>query len=310
LSGREGTQAAAAQPSGNGYLLAGGAYAIWGLLPLYFRLLQHVGPVEIVAQRVVWSLALVLVLVAMRTGLPSLWAVLRNRRVIGALAVSAGLIATNWLVYVWAVHNGHVVAASLGYFLNPLVNILLGVVVLGERLRRGQVIAIAVAAIGVAILAMAAVSTLWISLMLAVSFALYGLVRKLTPVAPMRGLAAETILLAPVALAYLVWLAMHGRLAFGADISTSALLVLAGGVTALPLLLFAMAAQLLPLVRLGILQYIAPILQFMIGVAMLGEALSRAQIVSFALIWAGLILFTVDALRAARQERMLRAATA
>ena len=280
------------------------AYGLWGLLPIFFKLLHHVGPVEIVAQRVLWSLILITLLIAVRTGMGALTAVLRDRCVMRALAVSAVMIAANWLTYVWAVNSGHVIAASLGYFLNPLVNVALGVLVLKERLRRGQMIALAVAALGVAILATAALQTLWISVTLAVSFAFYGLVRKVTPVAPMAGLGAETLLLTPLALGWLAWIAMQGTLAFGQDAPTTALLIAAGAVTTVPLILFAVAAQRLPMATLGLLQYLAPTMQFLCGILLFGETLSRGQIVSFGLIWLGLILFAADSYRAARQNQV------
>jgi chloramphenicol-sensitive protein RarD len=293
----------ARQSDRQGFGAAIAAYGLWGLLPIFFKLLHHVGPVEVVAQRIIWSLILIIVLIATRTGIGALTSVLRDRRLVGALAVSAVMIATNWLTYVWAVHADHVIAASLGYFLNPLVNVALGVLVLKERLRRGQMVALAVAALGVVILATAALQTLWISVTLAVSFALYGLVRKLTPVAPMAGLGAETLLLTPLALGWLVWMAMQGTLAFGQDVPTTGLLIAAGAVTTVPLVLFAVAAQRLPMATLGLLQYLAPTMQFLSGVLLFGETLSRGQIVSFGLIWLGLILFAADSYRAARRDR-------
>lgn len=290
--------------SNNGIALAVGCYCIWGMLPLYFKFLHTVSPVEVVAQRIVWSMVLVLVLIALRTGLSSLVAVLRDGKLMKPLTVSACLILVNWLVYVWAVHADHVVAASLGYFLNPLINVVLGVTFLGERLRRGQVMALVIALIGVSILAFAAIDTLWISLVLGLSFGLYGLVRKVTRVAPMRGLAAETTVLAPFALAYLAWIASTGQMAFGTGATVTTLLVLAGAITAMPLLLFAMAAQHLSLSAMGVIQYIAPSIQFLTGILLFDEDLNRGQLFSFLLIWIGLILFTVDSIRAARASRV------
>ncbi|PDH68522.1 MAG: protein RarD [Sphingomonadaceae bacterium MED-G03] len=286
-----------------GLLAAIGAYGLWGLLPLFFRLLHHVDPTEIVTQRVLWSLVLILGILAARGTLPAFRAALGNRRLVLPLAGSAVMIAINWLTYVWAVNDNHVLAASLGYFLNPLVNVLLGVLVLKERLRRAQLLAIAVAAAGVAILAASALTTLWISLTLAFSFAFYGLLRKLTPVAPMTGLGVETALLTPLAIAYLLWEAGHGGIGFGQDVPTTALLILAGGVTTVPLVLFAMAAQRLPMSTLGLMQYIAPTLQFLCGILLLGERLSTGQMLSFGLIWIGLILFASDGIAAARRRR-------
>ncbi|EXS71032.1 MAG: hypothetical protein A2095_16805 [Sphingomonadales bacterium GWF1_63_6] len=284
-----------------------GAYGLWGLLPIFFRLLHHVDPREIVAQRILWSLLLVLILLVLRSGIRPLIDVLKNSRMILALALSAMLIVINWLAYVWAVNDGHIVAASLGYFLNPLVNVALGVLVLKERLRRGQMLAIGCAAVGVAILAASALTTLWISLTLAFSFAFYGLIRKMTPVAPMTGLGVETLLLAPLAVAYLVWEAGHGGIGFGQDMSTSALLIIAGVVTTVPLVLFATAARSLPMATLGVMQYLAPTLQFFCGVVLFGETLSRGQMLSFGLIWVGLILFATDSVKAARRNRVATA---
>lgn len=283
------------------------AYGLWGLLPIFFKLLHAVTPVEVVAQRVIWSLVLIVGVLAARRNLGALGAALRERRIVLPLTASALFIGFNWLVYVWSVNNGHVIAASLGYFLNPLVNVALGVLVLKERLRRGQTIAITIAAVGVAIMAAAAFTTLWISVGLAVSFALYGLVRKLTPVAPMVGLGAETLLLAPLAFAYLLWLWGHGGISLGQDSYTSSLLIFSGALTTVPLILFAMATQRLPLTTLGLIQYLAPTLQFLCGVLLYGEKLTQGQLISFALIWLGLILFATDSLAAARKNRLAAA---
>ena len=287
----------------SGLLAALAAYGLWGLLPIFFKLLHHVGPFELVAQRVIWSLVLILILLAARRALGPLWAALSTPRLLLPLTASSLFIAINWTTYIWAVNDDHVIAASLGYFLNPLVNVALGVLVLKERLRRGQTLAIGVAAIGVAIMAAAALTTLWISIMLALSFAFYGLVRKLTPVAPMAGLGAETLILTPVALAYLGWLSGHGGLAFGQDNFTTVMLVVSGAMTTVPLVLFAVAAHRLPMATLGLLQFVAPLLQFLCGVLLFGETLSHGQIVSFALIWLGLILFASDSMAAARRNR-------
>lgn len=284
----------------NGLIAAMGAYGAWGLLPLFFRLLHHVGAVEIVAQRVIWSLILILVLLAARRGLLPMLALMRDRRILLPLTASALLIAANWLIYVWAVNDGHVIAASLGYFLNPLINVGLGVLLLGERLRRRQAIAIALAAVGVAVMALSAITTLWISFGLAITFAFYGLVRKLTPVAPMSGLGIETLLLIPFALAFI---AFQGHSALGQDVPTTLLLIISGAVTTVPLVLFATAAQRLPMATLGLMQYLAPTLQFLCGVVLFGEKLTHGQMASFALIWIGLILFAADGIASVRRER-------
>lgn len=272
-------------------------------MPLFFRLLHHVDPVEIVTQRIIWSLLLILAILALRGALLPMLAALRDRRLLLSLSLSALFIGINWLTYVWSVNHGHVVAASLGYFLNPLVNVALGVLVLKEKLRPAQVIAIIVASVGVAILATSAMTTLWISLTLAFSFAFYALVRKLTPVAPMTGLGVETLLLTPLAGAYLFWEAGHGGIGFGQDVLTSALLILAGAVTTVPLVLFAVAAHRLPMATLGLMQFLAPTLQFLCGILLLGEKLNLGQVASFGLIWLGLILFVADSVAVARRQR-------
>lgn len=284
----------------SGLIAAMGAYGAWGLLPLFFRLLHHVSAVEIVAQRVIWSLILIFALLAARRSLLPMFALLRDRRILLPLMASALLIAANWLIYVWAVNDGHVVAASLGYFLNPLINVGLGVLLLGERLRRRQALAIAIAAVGVAVMALSAITTLWISFGLAITFAFYGLVRKLTPVAPMSGLGIETLLLIPFALAFI---AFQGHSALGQDGPTTVLLIISGAVTTVPLVLFATAAQRLPMATLGLMQYLAPTLQFLCGVVLFGEKLTHGQMASFALIWVGLILFAADGIASVRRER-------
>ena len=260
-----------------------------------------------VTQRILWSLLLIMGILAARGGMGPFLAILRQPRLLLALAASALFIGANWTTYVWAVNADHVIAASLGYFLNPLVSVALGVVVLKERLRRGQMVAIAFAAAGVTIMAASALTTLWVSIVLAVSFAFYGLIRKMTPVPPMAGLGAETLLLAPLAVAYLAWLSSHGGIGFGRDTTRTALLIVSGAVTTVPLVLFATAAQRLPMATLGLLQYIAPTLQFLCGVLLYGETLSHGQMLSFVLIWVGLLLFATDGITAARRARMATA---
>ncbi|HZV19629.1 MAG TPA: EamA family transporter RarD [Sphingobium sp.] len=289
------TESAARHRAG---LLAGlGAYGLWGLLPIYFKLLPGVSALELVAHRIVWSVVfLAFVVAGYRLG-PALIAVCRQPRLLGALTLTSLLIAINWAVYMWAIETDHIVAGSLGYFLNPLVNVLLGTLVLKETLKRGQFIAVLIAGAGVAILAVGEWQTLWISLSLAASFAFYGLVRKLTPVSAAVGLSVETIILAPVALAYLYWLSTQGTLMFGQGSLLSLGLIGTGAITAIPLMLFARAARSLPLVTLGLMQYIAPSIQFFVGILLYGETLSPERWASFALIWAALVLFVWDSLR-------------
>ncbi|MEO1169126.1 MAG: EamA family transporter RarD [Pseudomonadota bacterium] len=287
-----------------GYAYGIGVYLLWGLVPLYFKLLDHVGAVETVAHRIVWSVGLLLILLAALGKLGSLRATWRNRRTLFALTISAALIAVNWLVYIWAVTNEHMLAASLGYFLNPLLNVVLGTLFLQEKLRPATIIAIALAAIGVAILAWSALDTLWISATLAVSFALYGYVRKITDAGAIEGLTVETALLSPLCIAYLAWLGMSGGLIFGTDIETDMLLIVAALVTSVPLMLFAAAAKRLTLTTLGFIQYIAPSMVFVIGAFVFDEPLNTGQIACFLFIWAGLALFTIDNVRMARAKRI------
>lgn len=301
------TNATTAPPSGlhpdqrTGLAHGLAAYALWGLLPLYFKLLPGVSPFEVVAHRIVWSVAFLVILLGAMRLYPSLVGVLGRRRVVGALTLSALLIAVNWLVYVWAVATDHIVAASLGYFLNPLVNVLIGLLFLKEKLRRGQLVAVLLAAVGVAILAAGEIQTLWISLTLAFSFACYALVRKLVVVPAPVGLAIETLVLTPLALAVLGWFAATGSLVFGRAPSESLLLVGLGALTSIPLILFASAAKRLSLISLGLMQYISPTLQFLSGVLLFGEHLSTERWASFALIWAALALFVTDSLRGIRR---------
>lgn len=273
-----------------------GAYVAWGVLPLYFRLLAAAPPIEIVAHRVIWSLLFLAGLIT----IAGRWARLRaalTARVLGILVVTATLIAANWLIFIWAILGGHVLEASLGYYLNPLFNVLLGVVLLKERLSRAQGAAVLLAAAGVAALASGAAAGLGISLSLALTFGLYGFVRKVAPVEALEGLTLETAILVPVAAGYIMWVrgGLAGFAAF--DAVTDVLLALAGIVTAVPLLLFNAAAKRLPYSTLGFLQYIAPSLQFLLAVAAFGEQVTAAHAICFAAIWAALAIFAIDGIR-------------
>ena len=271
-----------------------GAYVLWGVLPVYWKLLAHVPPLQIVAHRVVWSLA-VLVVVLTAT---SQWARLRSvtsRRVVMLYAFAALLIAINWLVYIWAVVSGFLLEASLGYFITPLVNVLLGVLVLRERLRPFQWVAVVLAAAGVLQLTYVYGATPWIALVLAVTFGLYGLVKKWAPLAATHGMTLETGVVVPIAGIYLIATEYGGEGAFGqASAFTQALLVGGGPMTLLPLLLFASAAQRSSLSALGILQYIAPTMQFLLGAFVFDEPFTRIHLVGYVLVWIGLLVFVVE----------------
>lgn len=278
-----------------------GAYFWWGFLPVYFKLLGGVLPTEVVAQRILWSVALLGVLIVGARRWPHLRAAIANPQALKILSASALLIGVNWLTYIWAIGAHHVLETSLGYFLNPLVNVLMGVVLLKERLTRAQTIAVVLAAAGVSVLAIGAASGLWISLVLALSFATYGLLRKIAPVDSLEGLTIETVLLAPIAALYLLWLGP--AMAFGDTPAVSGLLALSGIMTAVPLLFFAAAARRLRYSTMGLLQYIAPSIQFLLAVLAYGEHLTTAHIVCFLFIWTGLAIYAADGLRRAPGRR-------
>lgn len=283
----------------NGLWLGIGAYALWGVMPLYFKLLAEVPALQVLSHRVVWSLLLLIgVVLALRRG-AAIRAVARGRT-LALLAVSALLIAVNWLVYIWAVQHAHVLAASLGYFINPLVNVALGMAVLGERIGRVQRVAIGVAAAGVAAIALTGGGAIWISLTLAVTFGLYGLVRKVVAIDALGGLTVETLLLAPAALAVILFAGASGTEAFGQDRTLDLLLILSGAVTAAPLLMFAAAARRMPYTTLGLLQYISPTLQFALAVLVFSEPLRPVHIIAFTLIWTGCALYAWGSLHPAR----------
>jgi len=293
-------------PLRTGLILGVGAYVSWGLLPLYLKLLHAVPSLQVLSHRVVWSLLLLAVVVVALRRVRAIRAAARGRT-LGLLCASAALIAVNWLVYIWAVQHAHVLEASLGYFINPLVNVALGVVVLSERVSRVQWVAVAIAAAGVVVLAINGGGQLWISIALALSFGFYGLVRKVAAIDALGGLTVETLLLGPVALGVIWWAGAHGQGAWGHDARLDTLLVLAGAVTAAPLLMFAAAARRLRYATMGLLQYLAPTLQFLQAVLLFGEPLRPVHFVTFALIWTGCALYAFDSVRAARR---IEAATA
>lgn len=283
------------------------AYAIWGFMPLYFKLLASVQPTEIVANRILWSLLLLALLATFWRRWAAIRVALGTGKVLLTLIVTACLIAVNWLVYIYAIVSGHVLEGSLGYYLNPLVNVLFGVLLLKERLSRAQVFACLLAAGGVGVMAAGAGSGLWISLTLALSFASYGFLRKVAPVDAVEGLWVETLVLAPLSLFWVLHLQAQGTGAFGHQgWAIDLFLVLGGAVTALPLLLFTAAAKRLPYSTLGFLQYIAPSLQFLLAVLVFGEPFGSAKALCFGAIWVALLIFSVEGLRLAR-ARAVRA---
>ena len=280
-----------------GILSASLAFLCWGLFPLYFHAIGEVPPLQILAHRMLWSLLFLVIVLAVRKQWAWL-AVLRQPRVFGSFVASAVLLSLNWLIYIWAVNNHHVIEASLGYFINPLVNISLGYLLLKERLRPAQWMAIAVAALGVGWLTWQAGTVPWIALALALTFGGYGLLRKTAALGALEGLSFETMVLFPVAAAYVVWLTVHGENAFinTESTSTQLLLMAAGPITAIPLLLFASGARQIPLSVLGLLQYLSPTLQFLLGVWLFHEPFTPDRLIGFVLIWAALALFAIEGL--------------
>jgi chloramphenicol-sensitive protein RarD len=288
---------------GRGLAAAAGAFSIWGLIPWYLKFL-HVTPVlQITAHRLTWGCLFALACLAVRRELKHVWKALTDARTLGLLALSAAFVGMNWVLYVWSVANERVVEASLGYFMNPLVNVVLGVMVLSERLNRMQWLSVAIAASGVAYLTWATGSAPWLALALAVTFSLYGLVRKLVHAEALPGFAAETLLLVPAGLGYLLWSETQGSGAFGhAALSNDLLLILSGPVTAIPLVLFSFGARRIPYSTVGLLQYIAPTLQLLVGVFVFHESFARDRAIGFILIWAALAVYAADGIWRARKS--------
>lgn len=280
-----------------GSMYAAGSYIIWGLLPLFWHALKHVSALEILAHRIVWALVATLLLTIFSGHLPKLWAAMRNWRILLTFTLSAALLTTNWFIYIWAVNAGYVVETSLGYFINPLVNVIFGVLFLHERLRFGQIAAVTVASAGVIYLTVLYGALPWIALVLAGTFGLYGLIRKTAPISSLEGLTLETLIAFVPALGYLIFLESQGHGAFlHTEITTNLLFVTSGVVTAVPLLLFASGARKITMVLLGILQYIAPTLQFILGITFFHEAVTPERLVGFILIWIALSIYTVEGL--------------
>ena len=295
---RTGQQPKALEHHGrSGFLYGLAAYGLWGVLPVYFKLLAAIPAVDIVAHRILWSLPFLAVLVTLGRRWPKARAAAGNTKTLGILTITALLIGGNWLLYVYAVTNGHILAASFGYYLNPLANVLLGRFVLHERLTRPQWAAVAIAAAGISVLAVGALGQLWISLTLCVSFALYGLLRKVVPADALTGLSIETAILFPLAIGWFAWRSSKGVPVMGTDQTQTGLLMLAGFVSTTPLLLFTAAAKRLPYSTLGMLQFLAPTLQFLLAVAFYGEEFTTAHAIAFPTIWLALALYVTASVR-------------
>ncbi|HYB99118.1 MAG TPA: EamA family transporter RarD [Candidatus Limnocylindrales bacterium] len=284
-----------------GFWYAAGAYTSWGLLPIYWKMLAHVPAAQVICHRIVWSFALLAAVLALAGRWRAFADAATSWRSLGLYAAAAILIGINWTLFIWAVGAGFLVETSLGYYINPLISVLLGVVVLRERLRPMQWVPIALAGTGVAYLTLMHGSVPWVALLLATSFALYGLVKKTAPLASLDGLTLETGLLLVPAVSFLVYSEARGQgPLLGGDAVASAMLVGAGAITTAPLLMFASAAQRIPLFWVGILQYIAPTLQLALGTLVYGEPFHREQLIGFTLVWTALLVFIVEGLAARR----------
>jgi chloramphenicol-sensitive protein RarD len=279
------------------------AYLTWGLVPIFFKQIAEVPADEIIAHRVIWAMLLMTALIFFGRGFGDAWRVARIPKQLSRIALASALVLVNWLTFVWGVNNGHILETSLGYFILPLLNVAVGVLVLKERLRPLQWIAVLLAAIGVAIEAVRAGGLPWIALVLAGTFCIYGLLRKRLPLDAASGLFLETLCMMPVALAWLAWLWFSGQSRFGAGPgllpARDLMLIATGAVTAIPLLLFAVAARRLPLSMMGFLQYIAPSIAFLLAVLVYREPLDLERTAAFAVIWLGLAVYTVDLVKSA-----------
>lgn len=292
------------QGSTSGVLIALGAFLIWGMSPIYFKSLQGIPAMEILLHRMVWSFLLLLPIVLVTRRWREFTSVMLDRSKLLVLALTTILVSGNWFVFIWAVNSERILEASLGYYINPLINIVLGTVLLDERLRRPQVAAVCLAAIGVVYMTVQVGSLPWVSLVLAFSFAFYGLLRKIAPVNALVGLAVETLLMSLPAAAYLVFIGMDGRGAYlHLHWKTDILLMCAGLITAVPLLLFTAGARKIHLSTLGILQYVAPSCNFLLAVTIYREPIEPAQWITFLLIWTALAIYSADMMRAYNKYR-------
>ena len=286
-----------------GLIYGASAYILWGVFPLYFPLLKPAGTLEILAERMIWSLVVMLIVVRVGGTLHGVRAVARNRRQLGLLTVAALLVSCNWGTYIYGVNTGHVVEASLGYFINPLITILLAVVFLHERLRPAQWSAVAIGVVAVGVITMGFGRLPWIALVLAVSFGLYGFCKKQANAGAVESMAIETGVLFVPALVAVCVIAAEGDLVFGARTPTSFLLAGTGLITVIPLLLFAAGTRRLPLSAIGLLQYLAPVLQFAVGVGIRHEDVPGTELVGFCLVWVALVVLGADGVRHQRSGR-------
>ena len=288
--------------SKRGFAFGFAAYGLWGVMPVYFKAIANIPATDVVAHRVLWSVPFLALLITVAGGWGKVRQAIRSRRTLGILVISAALIGANWLLFVYAVSSGHILAASFGYYLNPLANVLLGRFILYERLGKMQWTAVAIAAAGISVLAAGALGQLWISLTLCFSFALYGLLRKVVAADAVTGLGIETAILLPLAIAWLLWRSSSGQAVFGLSDVETTLLLCAGLATTVPLLFFTAAARRLPYSTLGMLQFLAPTLQFLLAVLFYDELFTLAHAIAFGAIWIALALYVGALARRARVE--------
>lgn len=286
----------------DGVIVALIAYVIWGFLPVYFKIVGSVDPLEVLSHRIIWAIPLGALIISARRQWPEVSRALTHRAMLGWLSLSAFFIALNWLVYIWAIQDERIFETSLGYYINPLTNMLIGVVMFGERLRRLQLLAVLLAVVGVLVLTISGGQVPWVALFLAVSFSIYAFIRKRVVIGGMPGLFIETTLLLPFALAWFAWIMLSGQAAFASGGGGLTFwLVMAGPVTAIPLLFFALAARRLPLTTIGFMQFLAPTLQFGTGIYY-GEQLTTAHLICFGFIWTAVLFFSLDALKAGTKK--------
>ncbi len=285
-----------------GLILAVTAYVLWGFLPLYMKAMAHVGPVEIVAHRIIWSVPVAGLLLVVLGRTADLKAALRNPQMLGMAALTAALISVNWAIYVWAISSGNALDAALGYYINPLFSIALGAVLLREPLNKTQMLAVGLAALGVLVLVVQAGTLPWAALGLMVSWGFYAFFKRSLPIGPNQGFLLEVLILLIPALAYVTWLGATGTGHFGTAVSDTMMLAGAGIVTAVPLLVYANGAKLVRLSTMGVLQYIAPTMIFITAVTLFGEQIDSARMIAFPLIWAGLVVYSIPMIRQIRSQ--------
>ncbi|TDJ40006.1 MAG: EamA family transporter RarD [Gammaproteobacteria bacterium] len=278
------------------------AYSLWGVFPVYFKIIESVAPTEVLAHRIVWAVPFGALILLFRRQWPEVRRALTDRTTVSWLALSALFITVNWFIYIWAVQNARIFETSLGYYINPLMYVFVGVLFFGERLRSLQLAAVIFASVGVLVLTLSGGTFPWVAISLAVFFTAYGVIRKRVAIGAMPGLFVETVLLFPFAMVWMTWLLVAGQASFSTqDMSLAMLLLAAGPITVVPLLLFAVAARRLPLTMIGFMQFLAPTLQLLTGIYY-GEKLTTAHQICFGLIWVAVILFSVDAIRAGRKK--------